>query len=114
MLISGAVMGLSILGFANSRNFALAFACLFFVGAARRGVIITSQTLVQMNCEDAYRGRIMAMYLMSVGLMPLSTLPAGAISDVWGVPVALTLHGGLMAVIFVALWLSRSNVRNLY
>ena len=74
---------------------------------------ITNQTLIQVNCEDAYRGRIMAMYMMCIGLMPLGTLPAGAMADAWGVPATLTLQGGLMAAIFGALWLSRSKVRYL-
>ena len=83
------------------------------VGAGRRGVIITSQTLVQVNTDPAYRGRIMAMYMMGLGLVPLSTLPAGAMADAWGVPVALTLQGGLMAAVFGVVWLSRSRVRYL-
>ncbi len=106
-------MGLFLIGFSNARHFALAFLCLLVVGAARRGLTITNQTLIQVNCEDAYRGRIMAMYMMTIGLMPLGTLPAGAMADAWGVPVTLTLQGGLMAAIFGALWLSRSKVRYL-
>jgi MFS family permease len=113
LLIAGGVMGLSIAAFSNARHFALAFFFLLLVGAGRRGVIITSQTLVQVNTEPAYRGRIMAMYMMSLGLVPLSTLPAGAMADAWGVPVALTVQGGLMAVVFCAVWLSRSRVRYL-
>ena len=113
LLISGCVMGLVLVGFSNARYFALAFLCLLMVGAARRGIIITSQTLVQVNTEPAYRGRMMAMYMMGMGLVPLSTLPAGAMADAWGVPVALTLQGGLMAVVFGAVWLSRTKVRYL-
>jgi hypothetical protein len=83
------------------------------VGGARRVLTIANQTLVQVNCEDAYRGRIMAMYMMALGTMPLGTLPAGAMADAWGIPVTLTLQGGLMAAIFFFLWLSRSKVRYL-
>jgi hypothetical protein len=113
LLIAGCVMGLSIAGFSNARRFALAFFFLFLVGAGRRGVIITSQTLIQINTEPAYRGRVMAMYMMGLGLVPLSTLPAGAMTDAWGVPVALALQGGLMAAIFGVLWVSRSKVRDM-
>jgi len=113
LLIGGCVMGLSLIGFSNARHVLLAFTFLLFVGAARRGLAITNQTLIQANCEDAYRGRIMAMYMMTIGLMPLGTLPAGAMADAWGVPLTLTLQGGLMAAIFGLLWLSRSKVRDL-
>lgn len=111
MLISGGVMGLALVGFSNARHFAPAFLFLLLVEAARRGLIITSQTLVQANCEDAYRGRIMAMYMMTIGFMPLGTVPAGAMADAWGVPITLTLQGGLMAAFFAVLWLARSRVR---
>lgn len=113
LLIGGWVMGLSLIGFANARHFLLAFLALLVVGAARRGLAITNQTLIQVHSADAYRGRIMAMYMMTIGLMPLGTLPAGAMADAWGVPVALTVQGGLMTAIFVVLWLSRSKVRDL-
>ena len=113
LLIGGCVMGLSLIGFSNARHFGLAFLCLLIVGAARRSLTISNQTLIQMNCDDAYRGRIMAMYMMAIGLLPLGTLPAGAMADAWGVPVTLTLQGGLMAAIFGALWLSRSKLRYL-
>jgi len=113
MLISGAVMGLALIGFSNARHLAVAFLFLLLVGAARRSIIITSQTLVQVHCDDVYRGRIMAMYLMTIGFVPLGTLPAGAAADAWGVPITLTIQGGLMALVFVALWLSGSRIRDL-
>ena len=55
----------------------------------------------------------MSMYMMTIGLLPLGTIPAGAMADAWGVPVALMVQGALMAVVFAALWLSRSRVREL-
>jgi MFS family permease len=113
LLLGGCLMGLSLVAFSNARHLVPAFLCLLGVGAARRGLAITNQTLIQANCEDAYRGRIMAMYMMTIGLMPLGTLPAGALADAWGVPLTLTLQGGLMVAAFVALWLSRSRVRYL-
>jgi MFS family permease len=113
LLAGGCVMGLSLVGFSNARQFLPAFLALLVVGAARRGLAITNQTLIQANCDDAYRGRVMAMYMMTIGLMPLGTLPAGAMADAWGVPVTLTLQGGLMTAIFLALWLARTRVREL-
>jgi MFS family permease len=113
LLICGLVMGLALVGFSNTQHFGLALAILVVVGAARNGTIITNQTLLQESCSDAYRGRVMAMYMMTVGLLPLGTIPAGAIADAWGVPVALTIQGVLMAAIFAGLWLFRSRVRDL-
>jgi MFS family permease len=113
LLICGLVMGLALVGFSSTQHFVLALLALVIVGAARNATIITNQTLLQECCSDAFRGRVMAMYMMTVGLLPLGTIPAGAIADKWGVPLALTIQGALMAVIFAALWLSRSRVRDL-
>jgi MFS family permease len=113
LLISGLVMGLGLIGFSNTQHFVLALFILVIVGASRNATIITNQTLLQECCSDAYRGRVMAMYMMTVGLLPLGTIPAGAIADRWGVPVALTIQGALMAGIFAVLWFSRSRVRDL-
>jgi MFS family permease len=113
LLVCGLVMGLALVGFSNTQHFVLALVILLIVGAARNATIITNQTLLQESCSDAYRGRVMAMYMMTVGLLPLGTIPAGAIADRWGVPLALTIQGALMAIIFSALWLSRSRVRSL-
>jgi MFS family permease len=113
LLASGLVMGLALVGFSNTGHLWLALIFLVVVGAARNATIITNQTLIQATCTDEYRGRIMSMYMMTIGLLPLGTIPAGAIADAWGVPVALMVQGGMMAAIFAALWLSRSRVREL-
>ena len=75
--------------------------------------MITNQTLIQVRAEGEYRGRVMAMYMMCMGLMPIRTLSAGAIADAFGVLVAISVQGGLLLAIFVALWISRSKVRKL-
>jgi hypothetical protein len=51
--------------------------------------------------------------MMAMGLIPLGTIPAGAVADAWGVPVALVLQGVLLVVIFGAFWLKKSGVRDL-
>ena len=73
----------------------------------------TTSAIEATGCEPAFRGRVMSMYMMTIGLLPLGTIPAGAMADAWGVPVALMGQGGLMAAIFALLWLSRSRVRTL-
>jgi MFS family permease len=113
LLTAGLVMGLSLVAFANTRSWVLVLIFLVITGAARSATMITNQTLVQVSCADVYRGRIMAMYMMVMGLMPLGTISAGAVADAWGVPIALTVQGALMAAIFGAFWVTRSRVRDL-
>ena len=113
LLIAGVAMGVSLIAFANTHSFALVLFFLGLTGAARNTTMVANQALVQVNCDRAYSGRVMAVYMMIMGLMPLGTIPAGAIADAMGVPIAITLQGALMVAIFAGLWLSRSRVRDL-
>ncbi|MER3406319.1 MAG: MFS transporter, partial [Chloroflexota bacterium] len=47
------------------------------------------------------RGRVNSVYMLTFGLSPLGTLPAGAIAQAHGVQVALFL-GGALALLFAA------------
>jgi len=113
LLISGMVLGVSMIIYASIPQFALVLVFLVIVGAARNACMVTNQTLIQVKCSSEYRGRAMAMYMMLMGLMPLGTIPAGAIADAMGVPFVLTLYGGLITAAFGAFWLFRSKVRTM-
>lgn len=113
LLISGMLMGFALVAFSNTRHFALVLLFLMLTGAARNATMVANQTLVQVNCSRAFSGRVMAVYMMIMGLMPFGTIPAGAIADAFGVPAALTLQGGLMILIFGAFWFARSRIRDL-
>lgn len=68
--------------------------------------VSSTNTLIQMTTEDAYRGRVMSLYtLMFVGTAPFGALIAGAIGQRFGAPVATSA----CAVILLggALWISR-------
>ena len=114
-ILLGATMltGLSLVAFSNTRLFALVLFFLVLIGAARNAGMVTNQTLLQVNCEDEFRGRVMAMYMMVLGLIPLGTLPASAAADAVGVPWVLTLQGGILAATFMALWLTKPSIRKL-
>ncbi|MBC7235474.1 MAG: MFS transporter [Chloroflexi bacterium] len=112
LLITGIIMGLGLIVFANIRPFAIVLLSLALVGAMRNATMITNQTLVQVNCDDNYRARAIAMYMAMMGLMPLGTIPSGALADFFGVPWVLNLQGILLVSIFALMWL-RSGVKRL-
>jgi len=108
LVASGLALGGSLLLFANTPYFALALFFLGLAGAANNACMVANNTLLQVNSDDRLRGRVMSVYLMMWGLMPLGTLPAGAIADRMGVPFAVSLEGGLLALTFLGVgWLWR-------
>ena len=113
LLASGLIMGASLLLFVNIPHLAPVLLFLGLVGAASNACMVANNCLLQVNSHDQLRGRVMSMYMMTWGLMPLGTLPAGAIADRMGVPFVISLEGGLLALIFVSAGLLSPRMRGL-
>jgi len=105
LLISGIVMGVALVGFGNAQSFALVLVLLAVVGAASNVCMVTNRTVLQLNCDPPYLGRLMSAYMMMFGLTQLGTMPAGAVADALGVPVVIIAQGVLFALSFVLVWL---------
>ena len=113
LLGAGIIMGLALVLFSNVRSFALVLVLLAVVGAASNVCMVTNRTLLQVNCEARYLGRVMSAYMMMFGLTQLGTMPAGAVADRLGVSWVITLQGGLLALIFALVWLFQPKTRRL-
>jgi MFS family permease len=103
LIASSLVMGVCLVVFVNTSSFALVLVSLGVIGVARNVGMVANQTLIQLTSDDAYRGRMTSLYMTILGLMPLGTIPAGAIADAMGVPFTLTVYG--IALVGVMLWL---------
>jgi len=112
-LVCGIAFGLTLILFANITSLYPALFVLMVVGAVSTSFMSVNNTLIQMNITDEVRGRVMSVYMMTFGLMPLGTLPAGAIAERWGAPIAVTIGGGILAVVVLLLTILRPNVRSL-
>ncbi|HYH10823.1 MAG TPA: MFS transporter [Thermomicrobiales bacterium] len=55
----------------------------------------TNNALLQLRIEDDVRGRVMATYMMTFGLLPLGALPMGLVADVVGIQQAVALGATL-------------------
>jgi hypothetical protein len=75
-----------VLAFSFSRLFALSFAILVVAGVGWSVFVTLNQTLLQLNLDDAFQGRGMALYSMAGGLTPFGSLSLGAASQGFGVP----------------------------
>lgn len=99
-LIFGVFFGLGLLLFATVHIFALDLVFLALVGLAGDGYSTLNSTMVMLNTEKSWYGRVMSIYLMNFALMPLATLPLSALSDVINAPFAV---GGAAVVIIVVI-----------
>ena len=112
LLLAGTGLGVSLLLFGNVHVLGLVLLFLALAGAMNNVCLVTTQTLLQTNSDDQFMGRVMSLQIMMSGLAPLGTLPASAIADWVGVPVAVSALGALLVVTFGAMALPR-RVRRL-
>jgi predicted MFS family arabinose efflux permease len=113
LLIAGIVMGLALVAFSNTQSFVLVLILLAIVGATSNVCMVSNRTLLQLNCDPPYLGRVMSAYMMMFGLTQLGSVPTGALADRLGVPVVITIQGALFALIFVLVWLFQPKIRKL-
>jgi MFS family permease len=113
LLLGGMSVGLGLVLLAVVPSMLLAMVVLFLVGAGFSVYNSTNNTLIHEATTDAFRGRVMSVYLMTWSLMPMGTLPAGALADHVGAPLTVALGGGLCALLVLAVWLTTPALRKL-
>lgn len=93
MLLGGsAVLGAGLWSFVQTDSFWVAGGLLMIVGVGSSFRQALSQGLLHSNVENAYRGRVMAVFMMQMSMMQLSTFFVGVLGDRVGIQNAI---GGL-------------------
>jgi MFS family permease len=95
--------GLAIVGFALTRNLAVAAALLVITGFCAGAFDVLQQTLIQLAVPPEQRGRAVGLWVLSIGSAPIGHLEMGALAVALGVPAALLINGALTLV--AAAWL---------
>jgi MFS family permease len=115
-LVVGPALGVAggILALSFVRQFGLAAAVLFLVGAMQIVFLNGCNTIVQVTVPDELRGRVMGVYMMVfAGVTPVGAFLIGSIAEAAGVPAACAVGGGLalLAVLVqVARWRRAKDV----
>lgn len=93
LLASLAGMGGLLVLFAWIESFPLALVVLVGVGSCQVVYMATTHTLLQITIPDELRGRVMSIYLLDRGLMPIGAMLAGFLAHVVGAPGAVETMG---------------------
>jgi predicted MFS family arabinose efflux permease len=96
MVYSGASMGAAYVAFAFSPWFYFSLAIMPLIGYSVMRQMASANTTIQSVIPDEYRGRIMALYAMTVvGLGPFGSLAAGALAGRFGARATVAMGGVL-------------------
>ncbi len=70
-----------------------------------------NQTLIMELVDDRYRGRVMSVFMMNFGLMPLGVLPAGYAIEKLGGQTTVAILGAGVIVVAAAILLTQKELR---
>ncbi|TFG47434.1 MAG: MFS transporter [Candidatus Brocadiia bacterium] len=113
LLISGLILGLSLIGFSFSKSWYLSLAFISIVGVGHAARMTLGNTLLMYYTEDKYRGRVMSFYEMDHGLTSLGTFGAGLLAEAIGAPWALGSFAIILVLLSVLALAFVPRVRNL-
>jgi len=111
MVFSGLITGICYLAFAFSPSYYLSLAVMPLIGYSVMRQMASANTTIQTLIPDEYRGRIMALYSMTVvGLGPFGSLAAGALAGRIGARGTMGAGGALaLASSLVFAWYLRRD-----
>jgi MFS family permease len=90
-VFTAAGFAICVLAFALTTWVWLAIVLLFIAGWLSAAFLAINQTSLQLLVDDHVRGRVMSIYLLTWGMLPLGQLAVGALADIVGTPLAMTI-----------------------
>ena len=113
MLLSGMVFGLFLIFFGLTNSLTPAFIYLLFVGGGNSLYITLTNTLLMSNTPQELMGRVMSLFMMTFGLMPLGVLPASALAEIFGAPPTVIVGGALLSIFLLIVSITKPSIRRL-
>ena len=105
--------GVALILFANSSIYPLSLVLIGIVGIAAAGHDAMQHILLQLNVSEEQRGRAMGIWQLSIGFGMLGSVTLGVLANRLGAPLAQSIYGAIMVVIFSALMLAVPKLRRL-
>jgi len=105
--------GAAVALFGFSGSYPLSLALLIAVGLLGAGYLAVNNTLIQSNVPHEMLGRVMSIYVMTFAMMPLGTLPLGAVSEAIGAQPAIGAGGVIVVLFTLGMAIFHSRLRRL-
>jgi MFS family permease len=93
----GVGFGAALIAFGAAPSFAVAVVLLAIAGFASAAYTALNNTLVMANSEPRLHGRVMSVYLLTLGVTPVAAFPMSWLADRLGGPAAVALGGAVVA-----------------
>jgi predicted MFS family arabinose efflux permease len=108
--VTAAISAALIMAFAMTSSVPLVVILLFAAGVSSAAFLALTQTALQMRVDDDVRGRVLSVYLLTWGMLPIGQLGVGALADRIGPSLAMAAFCTLaLAAIGVVAWRNPSR-----
>ena len=104
LLYSALMMSFALLGFAWSTHYWLSVLLLTFVGMGQAARMSLSNVLVQSYVDDAYRGRVMSIYMLEMSVLSVAIYPISVFADYYGPQWAVGISAVCLLVLVLVLF----------
>ena len=105
--------GVALILFANSTIYSASLVILGVVGVTAAGHDAMQHILLQLNVSEDQRGRAMGIWQLSIGFGILGSVTLGILAERLGAPLAQSIYGVVMVVIFIVLMLLVPRLRKI-
>ena len=112
LIVGSFASGIALLLIAAFPFYYAAAVIMLLVGLGDSGRRTINMGLIMEVVEDQFRGRVMSVFMMNFGLMPLGMLPAGLAVDYFGGPVAIAILGGMLLAVAAGVLATQRQLRS--
>jgi MFS family permease len=113
LLGSGMLAGGGLILLGQARSLVAALVALLLTTTVASAYMVTRSTLIQTTVPPRMRGRMAGFNHLIFGLMPVGSLPAGALADAVGAPFTVTLLGVVLLGVFLTVAVLQPRLRSL-
>ncbi len=114
---SGILSGLALVSFAATSHFVPVFAAgvgiLVVIGVIQAARMTLTSSLMMEYTSQEYRGRVMSIFGLNMGLMPAGVLPVTLAAERLGAPLALGVMAGILIFVAFVILLASPRLRQL-
>jgi MFS family permease len=102
-IVSALIFGVLLAIFAYTTSFPAAAALMLVIGGLGNFYMSLNNTLLVLNTDRVYLGRVMSIYMLTWSIMPLMVLPVSAAADAFGVQITLATIGLVVTALTAAI-----------
>ena len=113
LIVASIMSGIGLVLIAAIPVYNVAAVIMVVLGIGDSGRQALNQTLIIEKASPEYRGRIMSLFMLNYGLMPLSITPAGYLTDYLGGQTVIGFMGLALIAVMIFVLLTQGRLRRL-